>query len=263
MIICDGVTKVYGDATVVDDVRLIIHTGGVTSIIGPNGAGKSTLLSMMARLIGMDGGRVSVDGHDVSAIASDVLARRLAILRQDNHIDIRLTVRDLVTFGRYPHTKGRPTIEDRVHVERALDYMDMDHLAGRFLDELSGGQRQRAFVAMTLAQDTEYILLDEPLNNLDMPHAVAMMKVVKRAAKELGKTVVVVIHDINFASAYSDRIVAMRDGSVVAQGTPEEIVTTEVMRDVYGLDMQVMEHDGHRFAMYFGAEHVWTGTGDR
>ncbi|MCG7427183.1 ATP-binding cassette domain-containing protein [Helcobacillus sp. ACRRO] len=256
MIICDGVTKRYGTTTVVDDVRLLIQTGGLTSIIGPNGAGKSTLLSMMARLLTMDGGRVSVDGLDVAATDSAVLARRLAILRQDNHLDIRLTVRDLVAFGRYPHSKGRPTIEDRVHVDRALDYMDMGHLAGRFLDELSGGQRQRAFVAMTLAQDTEYILLDEPLNNLDMPHGVAMMSVLQRAAKELGKTVVVVIHDINFASAYSDRIIAMREGRVIEQGTPAEIVTPPVMQEVYGLTVDVVEHGGHPFALYFHASAV-------
>src|SRR5690606_34998381 len=171
----EGVTKCYGRSLVVDDVHLDLPLGGVTALIGPNGAGKSTLLSIVGRLLGADAGRVSVAGLDVATTRGDELAKRLAVLRQDNHLDIRLTVRDLVTFGRYPHSKGRPTAEDLEHVERALAYLDLTELADRFLDQLSGGQRQRAFVAMVLCQDTDVILLDEPLNNLDLRHAVAMM----------------------------------------------------------------------------------------
>ena len=163
----------------------------------------------------------------------------------------RLTVEDLVAFGRYPHSKGRLTDADREHIRNALRYLDLEPLAGRFLDELSGGQRQRAFIAMVLCQDTEYILLDEPLNNLDVKHAVAMMKLFRRTADEFGKTVVLVLHDINFASCYSDRIVAMRDGRVVRQGPPEEIITPEVIRDVYGVEAQVMEAGGQRIALYY------------
>ncbi|WP_268595839.1 ATP-binding cassette domain-containing protein, partial [Escherichia coli] len=140
--------------------------------------------------------------------------RRLAILRQDNHLPLRLTVRDLVAFGRYPHTGGRLTLDDKVHIDRAIAYLELEPLADRYLDEMSGGQRQRAFVAMVLCQDTRYVLLDEPLNSLDMKHAVAMMGTLRRAADELGKTVVLVLHDINFASAYADRIVAMKAGRV-------------------------------------------------
>src|SRR5690606_2135675 len=137
---------------------------------------KSTLLSLVARLVGLDGGRVLVDGLDVTTTKSDVLARRIAALRQENHLASRLTVRDLVTFGRYPHSKGRPTPEDLEHVARAIEFLDLGSLADRFLDEMSGGQRQRAFVAMVLCQDTDVLLLDEPLNNLDPRHAVAMME---------------------------------------------------------------------------------------
>ncbi|SFU11633.1 ABC transporter [Mesorhizobium sp. YR577] len=138
--------------------------------------------------------------------AGDVLGRTLSILHQDNSVSSRLTVRELATIGRYPHSKGRPTVEDRDHVERAITYRGLETLADRFLDELSGGQRQRAFVAMVLCQDTDFMLLDEPLNNLDMKHAVSMMKLLRRAVDELGKTVVLVLHDINFASCYSDHI---------------------------------------------------------
>jgi iron complex transport system ATP-binding protein len=200
MIVANGISKSYGDTLVVDDVSITIAAGGVTSIIGPNGAGKSTLLSIIARLMSMDKGTVTVDGLDVVKTPSDQLARRLSILRQDNHLSSRLTVRDLVTFGRFPYSKGRPTTEDKVHIDRAMDYLHLEKLADRFLDELSGGQRQRAFVAMVLCQDTDYLLLDEPLNNLDMKHASSMMKMLRKAADELNKTVVVVLHDINFAS---------------------------------------------------------------
>lgn len=143
MIIASQISKSYGDSLVVDGVSVSIPAGGVTSIIGPNGAGKSTLLSIVARLMSMDAGTVTVDGLDVTKTPSDTLAKRLSILRQDNHISSRLTVRDLVGFGRYPYSKGRPTIEDKVHIDRALEYLHLEALAGRFLDELSGGQRQR------------------------------------------------------------------------------------------------------------------------
>lgn len=251
MIEASGVTKSYGDTVVVDQVTLTLPARGITSIIGPNGAGKSTLLSMISRLLPMDRGRVLVDGLDVATTAGDVLARRLSILRQDNSIASRLTVRDLVTFGRYPYSKGRPTPDDRGHVGRAIAYLGLEPLAERFLDELSGGQRQRAFVAMVLCQDTDYVLLDEPLNNLDMKHAVTMMKLLRRAADELGKTVVLVLHDINFASCYSDRIVAMRDGRVIRHGPPEALIRPEVLKDIYDLDIEVEVMGGRRIGIYY------------
>ncbi|MGB3834119.1 MAG: ABC transporter ATP-binding protein [Mesorhizobium sp.] len=251
MIETSGVTKAYGETVVVDAVTLTLPARGITSIIGPNGAGKSTLLSMISRLLPMDSGRVLVDGLDVATTPGDVLARRLSILRQDNSIASRLTVRDLVTFGRFPYSKGRPTPDDRGHVKRAIAYLGLEPLSERFLDELSGGQRQRAFVAMVLCQDTDYVLLDEPLNNLDMKHAVTMMKLLRRAADELGKTVVLVLHDINFASCYSDRIVAMRDGRVVHQGSPEELIRTDILKDIYDLDIRVELMDGKRIGIYY------------
>ena len=218
MIDIQNVSKRYGDSVVVDGVTLALPAGGVTAIIGPNGAGKSTLLSMISRLLPLSEGRVLVEGLDVARADSRELARRLAILRQDNHLPLRLTVRDLVAFGRYPHSGGRLTLQDKEHVDRAIDYLELEPLADRYLDEMSGGQRQRAFVAMVLCQDTRYVLLDEPLNSLDMKHAVAMMGTLRRAADELGKTVVLVLHDINFASCYADRIVALKQGRVACQG---------------------------------------------
>jgi len=233
------VTKNYGDTRVLGPVTATIPEGGITSLIGPNGAGKSTLLTIMGRLIEADAGSVSIGRLDVRRAKSAELARKVAILRQENHLSARLTVRDLVALGRFPHSRGRLTAECVAAVESALEFLHLTALQDRFLDQLSGGQRQRAFVAMVLAQDTDYILLDEPLNNLDMKHSVLMMKQLRRAADELGKTVVLVIHDVNFAAAYSDRIVALRDGLLVHEGTVEETMTAEVLTSVFDTPVTV------------------------
>lgn len=253
MIEIDNLAKSYGGTVVIDGISLQIPARGLTSIIGPNGAGKSTLLSMVSRLIAMDRGTVTVDGLNVTTTPGDVLARRLSILRQDNHISSRLTVRDLVAFGRYPYSKGRLTVEDARHIDEALNFLDLCNLAERFLDELSGGQRQRAFVAMVLCQDTDYMLFDEPLNNLDIRHAVSMMRLIRRAAHELGKTVVVVLHDINMASCYSDHIIAMKDARVAAQGVPETIIDASVLTEIYQVPIRVHEIGGQRIATYYDA----------
>ena len=234
MIETGQLTKAYGDVLVVDGVSLRIPAGGVTAIIGPNGAGKSTFLSMVARLTPMSSGVVTVGGLDVSGTPGDVLAKRLSILRQDNQIAMRLTA------------------ADAAKVDEAIGFLNLGDLAERFLDELSGGQRQRAFVAMVLAQDTDYVLLDEPLNNLDMKHAVAMMQLVRNAADKLGKTVVVVLHDINFASCYADHIVAMRDGRLAMQGPPSQLITTEALAGIYDMEIPVEIIGGRRICVYFG-----------
>ena len=251
MIISTHVSAAYGETVVVDDVSILVPKGGVTALVGPNGAGKSTLLAVMARLMGAKAGTVSVDGLDVATTPSDVLAKRLAILKQDNHPGIRLTVRDLVGFGRYPHSRGRLTDADRAHVEQAMGWLDLEGLGDRFLDELSGGQRQRAFVAMVLAQDTDYILLDEPLNNLDMAHAVAMMKLLRRAADELDRTFVVVLHDLNAAAVYSDHMVAIADGKVVAAGKTHELMNDDLLSRVFGLPISVQDVAGRRQAVFY------------
>ena len=251
MIEIRDVSKDYGGKLVVDGVTLALPAGGIVSVIGPNGAGKSTLLSMISRLMPMSAGSVTVDGMDVTKTPSDVLAKRLSVLRQDNQLMAKLTVRDLVAFGRFPHSRGRITAEDDRHIRQALEFLDLEALSHRFLDELSGGQRQRAFVAMVLCQDTDYVLLDEPLNNLDMKHAAGMMRLLRRAADELGKTVVVVLHDINFASCYSDHIVAMRDGRVAAQGAPEEIMESGIIRTIFGIDVSIFREETGIYALYY------------
>lgn len=253
MIQVKELTKKYGDKSVVEDVSVNIQPQMITSFIGPNGAGKSTLLSMVSRLLNADTGEVLLDKSDVRRWKSEEFAKRVSILKQSNYMNVRLTIRELVAFGRFPYTKGRLNDEDNAKVDEALTYMDLMDLQDSYLDELSGGQRQRAFIAMVIAQDTDYILLDEPLNNLDMKHSVQIMKILRKLVNELGKTVVIVLHDINFASVYSDRIVALKDGRVVKDGPTHDIINPEALKDIYDMDIPVQEQDGCRICVYFNS----------
>ena len=245
------VTKRYGAKTVLDNVSLTIEKGALTSLIGPNGAGKSTLLSIIGRLIPADGGEIYIDGKPLPAYGSNELARKLSFLRQSNHVNLRLTVRELVSFGRFPYSQGRLTAADWEVVDRAIESMELGELQHKYLDQLSGGQRQRAFIAMVIAQDTDYILLDEPLNNLDMKHSVQIMQVLRRLVSELGKTIVLVVHDINCASCYSDDIVAMKDGRIVQAGPAREIIDPCILKEVYDLDIKIQEFQRQRICVYF------------
>ncbi|MER2261515.1 MAG: ATP-binding cassette domain-containing protein [Psychrobacillus sp.] len=254
MIEIKELSKSFGKKPVVENVTLKIQPKAITSFIGPNGAGKSTLLSMVSRLLDADTGEVFLDQTDVRKMKSNNFAKRVAILKQSNHLNIRLTVRELVSFGRYPYSKGRLNAEDEKLIDQALEYMNLTDMQDSFLDELSGGQKQRAFISMVIAQDTEYILLDEPLNNLDMKHSVQIMKILRKLVDDLGKTVVIVLHDINFASVYSDRIVALKDGRLVKDGPTHEIINSESLRDVYDMDIPVQVQDGCRICVYFNSQ---------
>lgn len=244
------VSKRYGDQWALRDVSLDVDKGTMTALIGPNGAGKSTLLSIVGRIIRPDGGTVWVDGKTVDTYGSMDLARKLTYLRQSTTVGVRLTVKDLVSFGRFPHCEGRLRKDDWEIVHRALAYMELEGLEDAFLDELSGGQRQRALIAMVLAQDTDYILLDEPLNNLDMRYGVQIMKLLQRMVKELGKTVLITLHDINMASIYADQIVALKDGCVWKRGSVETVIQREVLRSLFDIDMLVTSMEGRRICIY-------------
>lgn len=247
------VSKRYGGKAVVDGVSIRIPKGKITSLIGPNGAGKSTLLSIISRLVRKDDGEVWIEDKEVGKSKSAELAKTVSILKQTNHVHVRLTVKELVGFGRFPYCKGRLTPEDERKVAEAIHYMKLEDMQDKYLDELSGGQRQRAFIAMTLAQDTEYMMLDEPLNNLDMKHAVQIMKVLRRLVDELGKTIILVLHDINFASWYSDFIVAMKDGKVVHSGTVDEIINSGVLLDIYDLEIPVENMCGKKVCVFYSS----------
>lgn len=250
MIRLSNVVKRYSGEVEIGPVSLDIPAGGVIALVGPNGAGKSTVLTMIGRLLAPDSGTVEVGGLDVHRTPSKQIAKKVSILRQENHFVTRLTVRQLVGFGRYPHSGGRLTRLDEDKISEAIDFLNLTELEQRFLDQLSGGQRQRAYVAMVLAQDTDYLLLDEPLNNLDAQHSVQMMQQLRRAADELGRTVVIVLHDINFAAAYSDYIIALDDGRVAVHGTPDEIIRDEVLTGVFRTPVSVVDGPHGRFAAY-------------
>ncbi|HCM94027.1 MAG TPA: iron ABC transporter ATP-binding protein [Glutamicibacter sp.] len=251
MITLKSVSKKYSDTVSIGPVTLEIPTGGITALVGPNGAGKSTMLTMVGRLLGIDEGSIEVAGYDVSKTNSKDLAKIVSILRQENHFVTRLTVRQLVGFGRYPHSKGRLNQADEEIISRSIDFLDLGELEGRYLDELSGGQRQRAYVAMVLAQDTDTVLLDEPLNNLDMKHSVVMMQHLQRAARELNRTIVIVLHDINFAGHYADYICAMKQGKVVHFGTPGEIMCDEILSEVFETPVNVVPGPNGPLAVYY------------
>lgn len=251
MITLNSVSKKYSSTVSIGPVSLEIPTGGITALVGPNGAGKSTMLTMVGRLLGIDQGSIEVSGYDVSKTSSKNLAKIVSILRQENHFVTRLTVRQLVGFGRYPHSKGRLTQADEEIISRSIDFLDLGELEGRYLDELSGGQRQRAYVAMVLAQDTDTVLLDEPLNNLDMKHSVVMMQHLQRAARELNRTIVIVLHDINFAGHYADYICAMKQGEVVHFGTPGEIMCDEILSEVFETPVNVVPGPNGPLAVYY------------
>lgn len=246
-------TKLYGKKQVVENVSVDIQRGQITSFIGPNGAGKSTLLSMVSRLLDADTGEVLIDSTNTKKLKSNEFSKRISILKQSNYMNVRLTIRELVSFGRFPYSKGRLNDEDEKMVDQSIDYMDLKEMENSYLDELSGGQRQRAFIAMVIAQDTDYILLDEPLNNLDMKHSVQIMKILRRLVDDLGKTVVIVLHDINFASVYSDRIVALKNGRVVKDGTTEEIIQSAALKEIYDMDIPIQQMDNCRICVYFNS----------
>ncbi|MGO2378058.1 iron ABC transporter ATP-binding protein [Brevibacterium aurantiacum] len=251
MITLSEVRKAYGNDVEIGPVDLQIPAGGVTALVGPNGAGKSTLLTMIGRLLGIDAGAIEVAGYDVSSTKSKDLAKIVSILRQENHFITRLTIRQLVGFGRFPYSKGRLTSDDEAIISQAIDFLELDDLEDRFIDELSGGQRQRAYVAMVLAQDTDYVLLDEPLNNLDMKHSVQMMRHLHRAATEMGRTIVIVLHDINFAGHYADHICAVKKGEVIEFGPPAEIMTAEMLSRVFDTPVEVIDGPRGRLAVYY------------
>lgn len=251
MVTIESVSKKYNNKNVIEDVSLEIKPGTITSFIGPNGAGKSTLISMISRLISKDAGEITIEGESITDIKDSELAKKISILKQSNSTNVKLTIRELVSFGRFPYSQGRLKKDDWQKIDEAIEYMELQSIENKYMDELSGGQRQRAYIAMILAQDTEYILLDEPLNNLDMRHSVQIMKTLRKLVDELGKTIVIVIHDINFASCYSDQIVALKNGEIVKHGQTCDVIDECVLRDIYDMDIDIKEIDNQKICVYF------------
>ncbi|MEK3786129.1 MULTISPECIES: iron ABC transporter ATP-binding protein [Paenibacillus] len=250
MIEITNVKKSYADEVAIGPLNIKIPKAGLTSLIGPNGAGKSTTLLMIGRLLDLDEGQIKVANMDVSTSKSSELAKIVTLLRQENHFVTRLTVRQLAGFGRFPYSKGRLTNEDEAIISKYIDFLDLTDLENRYLDELSGGQRQRAYVAMVLCQETEYVLLDEPLNNLDVARSVQMMEHLRHAANEFGRTILTVMHDINFAAKYSDRICAMKHGQIAAFGTVKEVMDPELLTDIFETKIEIIDGPYGPIAIY-------------
>ncbi|WP_280495774.1 ABC transporter ATP-binding protein [Nocardia asiatica] len=256
----EAVTLGYGDRVVVDGLSLTITPGVVTTVIGPNGCGKSTLLRSLGRLLRPREGRVLLDGKAISTMKTKDVARIVGVLPQSPVAPEGLTVADLVTRGRHPHQSWfqQWSGTDESEVTTALEQTGITDLADRALDELSGGQRQRAWISMALAQGTDILLLDEPTTYLDLAHSIEVLDLVDRLHADLGRTVVMVLHDLNLAIRYSDQLVVMHDGRVVAAGAPDEVVSVALLREVFDLDATVLEDpvSGRPMIVPIGARHV-------
>ena len=254
MIELKHISQAYGDRAVLQDVSLTIKENCITALVGANGAGKTTLLNVAANLIPVKRGEVLLDGTSIGSMKNLDIAKKVAILKQTQHLSMRITVRELVSFGRYPHSQGRLQAADHTEICRAIEYMNLSEIESRFIDELSGGQRQRAYIAMILAQDTKYIFLDEPLNNLDIKYSVEMMTILQKMVRELDKTVIIVLHDINFAAAFADEIVAMKDGQIVREGAAQSIIDNETLSTVFDHDFYIANIGARKVCVYFQPE---------
>lgn len=247
----NNINKSYGDFKVLEDITLDIPQDKLISIIGPNGAGKSTLLGVISRLNKWDGGHIHLQGKHINNWDRNELSKTLSVLKQSNSSNVRLTIYDLVSFGRYPYSQGRLTAKDKEIIHESIKYSGLTDIKHKFLDELSGGQRQRAYIAMILSQDTKHILLDEPLNNLDMKHILEVMTLLKNLVKDHNKSIIIVIHDINIASSYSDYIVAMKNGKVIEKGNPNKIISKKVLSKIYDIDFGIETINNKKICLYY------------
>lgn len=238
----ERVRLAYDENVVVHDLDLELTDGSFTAIVGPNGCGKSTLLRALGRLLRPTGGQVLLDGRAIARTPTREVAKVLGLLPQTPIAPEGLTVADLVARGRHPHQSWvrQWSRDDEAVVAEALEWTDMAELATRPVDALSGGQRQRAWISMALAQGTDLLLLDEPTTYLDLAHQIDVLELVSRLHAERGRTVAVVLHDLNLAARYAQRLVAMKDGVLVASGTPAEVLTEQLLADVFDLEARIV-----------------------
>ena len=243
----------YGNVNIVEDLNLEIPKGKITTIIGANGCGKSTILKTIARVLKAKSGDIYINSKNINEQSSKEIARNMAVLPQSPQAPGGLTVEELIAYGRFPHQSGfkNNKQEDKEIVDWALKATGISEFRDRKIEDLSGGQRQRAYIAMVIAQGTEYIFLDEPLNNLDMNNSVQMMKVLKKLCDELGKTIILVMHDINFTSCYSDYIICLKNGMIAKEGIVDEIINKETLEDIYEMDFDVKDIDGKKISIYY------------
>ncbi|WP_342479363.1 ABC transporter ATP-binding protein [Paenibacillus sp. FSL F4-0097] len=232
----------YAEATIVKGLNLSIPTGKITALVGANGSGKSTILKTMARIMKPKSGTVMLDGKSIHNFSTKEVARQLAILPQNPTAPDGLTVSELVSYGRFPHQKGFGTMtaEDRNIISNALSVTGMESFHDRPIDRLSGGQRQRAWIAMALAQETDILFLDEPTTFLDMAHQLEVLQLLQKLNEEEGRTIIMVVHDLNHATRYAQHMVAIKSGTVVSEGSPTEVMTPDVLREVFGIEADIV-----------------------
>jgi iron complex transport system ATP-binding protein len=242
MLTTDNLTLAYDQAAVIDGLSVTIPAGRITALVGPNGCGKSTLLRGIARLLAPRSGAAYLDGKAIHRMPTRELAKQLGILPQSPVAPEGLTVRELVAQGRYPHQAWfqQWAADDETAVAKALALTGMAELADRPVDALSGGQRQRAWIAMTLAQETPIILLDEPTTFLDLAHQIEVLQLLERLNRDEGRTIVMVVHDLNHATRHASHLLALRAGEVVAEGAPSAVVTPALLRTVFGVEAEVV-----------------------
>ncbi|MBN3491017.1 ATP-binding cassette domain-containing protein [Acholeplasma equirhinis] len=238
MITFHKVSQKYGDKTILNNIELNIPEGKLTAIVGSNGSGKSTLLKTITRLIPIYEGDILIDGQTVYEKHID-MAKTISLLRQNHQVALKLKAYDLVSFGRYPYSKGRLKPEDHDMVNRIMDYLEISHLKDRYIDTLSGGEFQRTMLAMILVQDTKYILLDEPLNHLDIHYSLDMMYLLQQFIKDFNKTIVIIMHDLNMAAAYCDYAIGLKKGEVVFQGEIDDLMNEDVLAKIFDYPIQV------------------------
>lgn len=243
--------KSYGKTQILKACNLVLPEGKIIALIGPNGAGKSTLLSLLSRVLGERTGEIYLDGKELKQWHTKELAQKLAYLQQSNQYGVHLTVKELVAFGRYPYNRGRQTVADARIIEKAIRKVSLGELKEQSIHELSGGQLQRVYLAMVLAQETDYILLDEPLNNLDLKHATQLMRNLTDLVQSEKKTVVIVLHDINYAARYAEYIVAMKNGQVLRSGTTAEIIQEDLLSELYELPIKLVQVEDSYFCYPF------------
>lgn len=264
-LVAENLTLGYGDRVIVENLDLEVHTGVITTVIGPNGCGKSTLLRSLGRLLKPKAGKVVLDGKAISSMRTKDVARVLGMLPQAPTAPEGLTVGDLVSRGRHPHQSWirQWSSDDESEVANALELTGVGDLADRPVDELSGGQRQRAWISMALAQGTDILLLDEPTTYLDLAHSIEVLDLVDRLHDEMGRTVIMVLHDLNLAARYSDQLIVMSQGKIVKSGPPQDIISEELLLDVFGLEASVIEDpvSDRPLIVPIGTRHVYGTVG--
>ncbi len=240
-LLTESLTIGYGDKIIVEELNLTINKGEITTIIGANGCGKSTILKTMARVHAAKSGAIYLDGKTIHQIPTKEIAKKMAVLPQSPEAPSGLTVYELISFGRSPYQKGfgRLSEKDRKVIQWALEVTNLVAFANHPVDALSGGQRQRAWIAMAVAQETDLLLLDEPTTYLDMAHQLEILQLLEKLNRQQGRTIVMVIHDLNLAARFSHHMVALREGKVIKEGCAEEVMTHQVLKEAFQIDAQI------------------------